>query len=171
MGAERKSQFIDQKEKLATAYHEVRVLNWLIQALLTVWVFRVDMPWSPCTPMGLCHCIKSLVSLVAMHWVMYASHWVPLKCYWQKNTLQTSQLPVNDRTSISFKEYLADIDVAMGGRVAEEISMSRTFSENPLLKFALFSLWARQRVKRCQLRHNKCNSNRFRYGQSMCSPF
>jgi len=36
MGAERKSQFIDHKEKLATAYHEVRVLNKLIQALLTV---------------------------------------------------------------------------------------------------------------------------------------
>jgi len=45
MGAEQKSQFIDQKEKLATAYHEVQVL---VQALLTVWVFRVDMP--SCVP-------------------------------------------------------------------------------------------------------------------------
>jgi len=33
MGAEQKSQFIDQKEKLATAYREVQVL---VQALLTV---------------------------------------------------------------------------------------------------------------------------------------
>jgi len=49
---------------------------------------------------------------------------------------------VNDRTSISFKEYLADIDVAMGGRVAEEISMSKVFSENPLLKMFFQSMGA-----------------------------
>jgi ATP-dependent Zn proteases len=36
-------------------------------------------------------------------------------------SLQTSQLPENDRTSISLKEYLADIDVCMGGRVAEQL--------------------------------------------------
>ena len=36
--------------------------------------------------------------------------------------LQTSQLPQDDRVSISFKEYLAEIDVCMGGRVAEELS-------------------------------------------------
>ncbi|KAI0699712.1 ATP-dependent metallopeptidase Hfl [Cytidiella melzeri] len=33
----------------------------------------------------------------------------------------TSQLPLDDRYSRSFKEYLADIDVCMGGRVAEEL--------------------------------------------------
>ncbi|KAI0093664.1 P-loop containing nucleoside triphosphate hydrolase protein [Irpex rosettiformis] len=33
----------------------------------------------------------------------------------------TSQLPLDDRYSRSFKEFLADIDVAMGGRVAEEL--------------------------------------------------
>ena len=32
------------------------------------------------------------------------------------------QLPESDRESISFKEYLAEIDVCMGGRVAEEMS-------------------------------------------------
>ncbi|KDQ60825.1 hypothetical protein JAAARDRAFT_31809 [Jaapia argillacea MUCL 33604] len=33
----------------------------------------------------------------------------------------TSQLPEGDRYSISFKEFLATIDVCMGGRVAEEL--------------------------------------------------
>lgn len=48
--------------------------------------------------------------------------------------IQTSQLPENDRTSISFKEFLAGIDVAMGGRVAEELSkFSILLLANPLL--------------------------------------
>ncbi|KAJ7063299.1 ATP-dependent peptidase [Mycena amicta] len=34
----------------------------------------------------------------------------------------TALLPENDRTSVSLKEYLASIDVSMGGRVAEELS-------------------------------------------------
>jgi len=33
----------------------------------------------------------------------------------------TSQLPEGDRYSVSLKEYLAEIDVCMGGRVAEEL--------------------------------------------------
>jgi len=37
----------------------------------------------------------------------------------------TSQLPESDRTSVSYKEYLAGIDVAMGGRVAEELIYGR----------------------------------------------
>jgi ATP-dependent metalloprotease len=41
-----------------------------------------------------------------------------------KFVIQTSQLPENDRLSVSLKEYLAEIDVCMGGRVAEELSMS-----------------------------------------------
>lgn len=45
-----------------------------------------------------------------------------LVSYTDKVTLQTSQLPENDRTSITYKEYLAGIDVSMGGRVAEELS-------------------------------------------------
>jgi len=39
-----------------------------------------------------------------------------------KKILKTSQLPEDDRHSVSLKEYLAEIDVAMGGRVAEELS-------------------------------------------------
>jgi len=35
---------------------------------------------------------------------------------------QTSQLPENDRVSVTLKEYLATIDVCMGGRVAEHLS-------------------------------------------------
>jgi ATP-dependent metalloprotease len=34
----------------------------------------------------------------------------------------TSQLPQDDRYSVSMKEYLAEIDVCMGGRIAEELS-------------------------------------------------
>jgi len=33
----------------------------------------------------------------------------------------TSQLPENDQVSISYKQYMAGIDVSMGGRVAEEL--------------------------------------------------
>ena len=34
---------------------------------------------------------------------------------------QTSQLPKDDRLMVTHKEFLADIDVALGGRVAEEL--------------------------------------------------
>jgi ATP-dependent metalloprotease len=47
--------------------------------------------------------------------------------------LQTSQLPENDRHSVSLKEYLAEIDVCMGGRVAEELS---TYQLGSFLIFA-----------------------------------
>jgi ATP-dependent metalloprotease len=35
---------------------------------------------------------------------------------------QTSQLPEDDNTSVTYKQFLATIDVCMGGRVAEELS-------------------------------------------------
>jgi ATP-dependent Zn protease len=34
-------------------------------------------------------------------------------------------LPLNDQTSVTLKEFLARIDVSMGGRVAEELSEVR----------------------------------------------
>jgi ATP-dependent metalloprotease len=34
---------------------------------------------------------------------------------------QTSQLPKDDRLMVTKREFLADIDVALGGRVAEEL--------------------------------------------------
>ncbi|PPQ71976.1 hypothetical protein CVT24_008193 [Panaeolus cyanescens] len=43
----------------------------------------------------------------------------------------TSLLPENDRTSVSFKEYLAEIDVSMGGRVAEELSKYYNYLFSP----------------------------------------
>lgn len=53
---------------------------------------------------------------------MYVYDWTLLLVCLKKCVTQTSQLPENDRESISFKEYLASIDVRMGGRVAEELS-------------------------------------------------
>jgi ATP-dependent metalloprotease len=36
----------------------------------------------------------------------------------------TTQAPVDDQTSVTFTEYIATMDVAMGGRAAEELSKS-----------------------------------------------
>jgi hypothetical protein len=36
---------------------------------------RVDMLWSRCILMELCPCIRSLVSLVVIPWVLYVSDW------------------------------------------------------------------------------------------------
>ncbi|TFK76445.1 ATP-dependent peptidase [Pluteus cervinus] len=85
MGAERRSQYIDSKAKLATAYHEG---GHALVALYTDGAMPLHKV--TCVPRG--------------HALGY-----------------TSLLPENDRTSISLKEYLAGIDVSMGGRVAEEL--------------------------------------------------
>jgi len=85
MGAERKSHYIDQKAKLATAYHEG---GHALVALYTDGAMPLHKV--TCVPRG--------------HALGY-----------------TSMLPENDRTSVSLKEYLAGIDVSMGGRVAEEL--------------------------------------------------
>ena len=49
--------------------------------------------------------------------VSYTRGWLCDVCFFQ-----TSLLPEDDRTSVSYKQYLAGIDVSMGGRVAEELS-------------------------------------------------
>ncbi|KAF8350711.1 ATP-dependent peptidase [Amanita rubescens] len=85
MGAERKSQFIDPKNKLATAYHEG---GHALVALYTDGAMPLHKV--TCVPRG--------------HALGY-----------------TSQLPENDRTSVSYKEYTAEVDVCMGGRVAEQL--------------------------------------------------
>jgi len=85
MGVERKSQYLDPKNKLATAYHEG---GHALVALYTDGAMPLHKV--TCVPRG--------------HALGY-----------------TSLLPEDDRTSISFKQYLAGIDVSMGGRVAEEL--------------------------------------------------
>ncbi|KAK0240143.1 ATP-dependent peptidase [Armillaria nabsnona] len=85
MGAERKSQYIAEKDKLATAYHEG---GHALVALYTDGAMPLHKV--TCVPRG--------------HALGY-----------------TSMLPENDRTSITLKEYLASIDVSMGGRVAESL--------------------------------------------------
>ncbi|KAG6820365.1 hypothetical protein H0H93_001557 [Arthromyces matolae] len=85
MGAERKSMYLEQEAKLATAYHEG---GHALVALYTDGAMPLHKV--TCVPRG--HALGV-----------------------------TSQLPENDRTSVSYKEYLAEIDVAMGGRVAEEL--------------------------------------------------
>jgi len=85
MGAERKSQYIDDKAKLMTAYHEG---GHALVALYTDGAMPLHKV--TCVPRG--HALGV-----------------------------TSQLPENDRLSVTLKEYLAEIDVCMGGRVAEEL--------------------------------------------------
>jgi len=85
MGAERKSLYLDEKVKLATAYHEGG------HALMAIYTDgALPLHKVTCVPRG--HALGV-----------------------------TSQLPLDDRHSVSYKEYLAEIDVSMGGRVAEEL--------------------------------------------------
>lgn len=51
-------------------------------------------------------------------------------------SFKTSQLPEDDRESVTLKEYRAIIDVCMGGRVAEELS--ETNNPSLLLHFLTF---------------------------------
>ncbi|KAA1471177.1 ATP-dependent metallopeptidase Hfl [Dentipellis sp. KUC8613] len=85
MGAERKSQFIDEKVKKLTAYHEG---GHALAALYTEGAMPLHKV--TCVPRG--HALGV-----------------------------TSMLPKDDRLSVSLKEYLASIDVSLGGRVAEEL--------------------------------------------------
>jgi len=57
----------------------------------------------------------------------------------------TQQLPEDDRHSVSYTEYLAEIDVCMGGRVAEELSRSsRSMDGDHNLIYLSRSLWQRE---------------------------
>ncbi|KAJ3845047.1 ATP-dependent peptidase [Lentinula raphanica] len=83
MGTERKSAYIDAKNKLATAYHEG---GHALVALYTDGALPLHKV--TCIPRG--------------HALGY-----------------TSMLPENDRFSVNYQEFLAQIDVSLGGRVAE----------------------------------------------------
>ena len=62
-------------------------------------------PWS-CSRISESHCLTSSVPDSLIRFFFF----------------KTTQLAENDRYSVSFKQYLAGIDVCMGGRVAEELS-------------------------------------------------
>ena len=81
--------------------------------------------------------------------------------------LQTSQLPQDDRISISFKEYLAEIDVCMGGRVAEELSGCKPSEKIPYFdSFHLpCSLWTAERDIRSEFGSEACDKHRQCDGQ------
>jgi ATP-dependent metalloprotease len=106
MGAERRSSYIDENVKRLTAYHEG---GHALTALYT----EGAMPLHKVTCMPRGHalgivglaCILSFLPKLADETVIG----------------QTSQLPKDDRLMVTQKEYLADIDVALGGRVAEEL--------------------------------------------------
>lgn len=85
MGAERRSAIIQQKDKVATAYHEGG------HALIAMFTAGSD-PLYKAT-------------------IMPRGHALGL----------TQSLPAMDRVSMTKMEYLAHIDMAMGGKVAEEI--------------------------------------------------
>lgn len=85
MGAERRSAIIQQKDKIATAYHEGG------HALIAMFTAGSD-PLYKAT-------------------IMPRGHALGL----------TQSLPAMDRVSMTKAEYLSRIDMAMGGKVAEEI--------------------------------------------------
>ena len=63
---------------------------------------------------------------------------------------KTSQLPEDDQYSVSFKQYLADIDVKMGGRVAEELSKS-FFAHSLVFPLLLVSCYQFMEAKMSQV--------------------
>jgi len=85
MGSERKSAYIDEKNKLMTAYHEGGHALALLYTEGAIPLHKVT-----CVPRG--HSLG-----------------------------MTTYLPEADQVSVSLKEYQAQIDVCMGGRVAEAI--------------------------------------------------
>jgi ATP-dependent metalloprotease len=130
MGAERRSQYIDEKNKLMTAYHEVRY-TWQL------WTGKPNsIPFTGRSrPCGSVHggCYAVAQSDVCSTWSRFGcstsspctflaallQSLCDLKCSFGH---QTSLLPADDRLSVTLKEYLAVIDVMLGGRVAENLS-------------------------------------------------
>ena len=102
MGAERKSAFISDHVKKMTAYHEG---GHALVALYTDGAMPLHKV--TCVPRGHALGVVSPVPSESRGAIA--------------NPDQTSQLPEDDMYSRSYKEYLADIDVCMGGRVAEEV--------------------------------------------------
>ena len=108
MGAERRSSYIDEKVKRLTAYHEG---GHALAALYTDGAMPLHKV--TCVPRG--HALG----------VVGFNRPLPPSTNADEGffiiSKQTSQLPKDDRLMVTQKEFLADIDVALGGRVAEEL--------------------------------------------------
>jgi ATP-dependent metalloprotease len=149
LGAERKSAYIDEKNKLLTAYHEVH--NQPHESRVEISKLmdggREDMPWQLFIQMVPCPSTKSRVCRVVMRWALYVSMVTfRLENYADSRIYQTSQLPEDDRYSVTQTEFKATIDVCMGGRVAEGLSefFSPRSPTTPDLKFQFMELGASQ---------------------------
>lgn len=104
MGAERRSSYIDERVKRLTAYHEG---GHALTALYTDGAMPLHKV--TCMPRGHALGVVRLTNIFS------------LRKFLISDIEQTSQLPKDDRLMVTHKEFLADIDVALGGRVAEEL--------------------------------------------------
>lgn len=134
MGAERKSAVISEKEKRATAYHESG------HALVAIYT-------EGATPLHKVTCMPRGHSLGAVGPpALGASDGLMLTV---ALLLKTHFLPSEDRVSRTFKEYCAELDVAMGGRVAEEISELSVSARSIMTSIETLSasLWQRKHLQ------------------------
>jgi hypothetical protein len=69
--------------------------------------------------------------------------------------------------SVSLKEYLAGIDVSMGGRVAEELSEHEKLSCRRTIDITITfsSIWRRKCHKWSKLGYHECDPYGTSYGQ------
>ena len=160
MGVERKSHYLDPKTKLSTAYHEVcRTLLSLtfLPNFYAGWACpcRPIYRWSNAFTQGHMHSPWSCSGISESHYLTSSVPDLIIIIFFFK----TSQLPEDDRYSISFKQYLAGIDVSMGGRVAEELSKS-FFAHSlafPVLLVSVISLRKRKCIKWGKFRYQICD--------------
>jgi ATP-dependent metalloprotease len=147
MGSERKSHYIDPETKLSTAYHEVcqtLLSSTFLPNFYAGWACscRHIYRWSNAFTQGHMHSPWSCSRISESHCLTNS---VPDSIFFFK----TVQLPENDRYSVSYKQYLAGIDVSMGGRVAEELSKSFFLPIHcffPLLMVSLLSVYGSENV-------------------------
>jgi len=75
MGAERKSQYLDPKAKLATAYHEVSNGVFISERLI-IFYSRADMHWSRFTRKEQCLFIRLRAFLGDMRWATWVTRFL-----------------------------------------------------------------------------------------------
>lgn len=122
-GPERRSAEIDDKNKRITAYHES---GHAIVAFYTKDAMPINkatiMPRGP----SLGHVRKAGAGSYSHYITLNFNAWLKLFIFHILNfifnaSLKVSMLPENDRWSETRSQLLAQMDVSMGGRVAEEI--------------------------------------------------